>query len=370
MANILVLNPKVPFSRGGQDLLVRTLVLNLKKRGHIVDTISLPFNPLPKTGLIKQAALWRSLSLEEFAGQKVNLVIATKFPSYWARHPRKSLWLVHQHRPLYELTASRYSDLSDSPQDQTLRELLIKGDEKSLKECRYRACISKNVQKRLQHFCQISSDVLYPPLKYEELPAGRKNFNSDNIYILSVGRLCAIKRVDLVIKALPYTPPYVKLKIVGSPDEPGILEYLETEISKHDLWNRVEFIKGISDEELKELYQNALCVCFLPYDEDYGYVTLESICQGTPVITAKDSGGALEFITNMETGLVVEPKPEAVGKAISLLESNRELALKLGENGKRYIEKNKDIFLASAWDRVINLLLSPLKEDLNEREAV
>lgn len=103
MANILVLGVKVPFTSGGQEVLVKTLCQELRKRGHNTDTVELPFSVFPKESLLNQAALWRSLNLEECGGEKVDLVIATKFPSYYAKHPRKSLWLVHQHRAIYDL---------------------------------------------------------------------------------------------------------------------------------------------------------------------------------------------------------------------------------------------------------------------------
>jgi glycosyltransferase involved in cell wall biosynthesis len=38
----------------------------------------------------------------------------------------------------------------------------------------------------------------------------------------------------------------------------------------------------VSEEEIVELYANALGVCYLPFDEDYGYVTLEGMISGKP----------------------------------------------------------------------------------------
>ena len=35
---------------------------------------------------------------------------------------------------------------------------------------------------------------------------------------------------------------------------------------------------------------------FAPFDEDFGYVTLESFLAHKPVITATDAGGPLEFV--------------------------------------------------------------------------
>src|SRR4051812_34492830 len=110
MANILILGVKVPFTRGGQEVLVASLMRELRSRGHEVDTVELPFTVFPKESILNQVAMWRSLDLSEFSGKKVDLVIATKFPSYYAKHPCKSLWLVHQRREIYELYGGRFSD--------------------------------------------------------------------------------------------------------------------------------------------------------------------------------------------------------------------------------------------------------------------
>ena len=87
MATILVAGVKIPFTRGGQDVLVRTLCNELKARGHEVDTVELPLNMLPKEALLNQVAMWRLLDLRTFCGKDVDLVIATKFPTYYLQHP-------------------------------------------------------------------------------------------------------------------------------------------------------------------------------------------------------------------------------------------------------------------------------------------
>jgi len=36
----------------------------------------------------------------------------------------------------------------------------------------------------------------------------------------------------------------------------------------------------VAESEVIDLYANALGVCYLPFDEDYGYVTLEGMLSG------------------------------------------------------------------------------------------
>ncbi|RMG42354.1 MAG: glycosyltransferase [Candidatus Dadabacteria bacterium] len=356
MANILILGAKVPFTSGGQEVLVRSLEKELKARGHIVDTVELPFSVHPKESILNQCAIWRSLDLSSFGGRAVDLVIATKFPSYYARHPRKSLWLVHQRREIYDLYGTRYSDFSDDPRDEALRQMLVAGDDAVLAECAYRSGISKNVVTRLREYNELDAQVLYPPLS-----AGNAYYTKPaEDYILSVGRLCAIKRTDLIIKAMPIVHNFVKLKIVGIADEPQVMEYYKNEIDKHHLWERVEFLGRVGEQELLDLYAGALAVYYAPHNEDYGYVTLEAMASSKPVITCDDSGGVLEFVRDSENGLVVEATTDAIGHAVNKLVEDRALAEKLGRQGRLDIEKSG--LLEGGWDRVINGLLSPLEQ--------
>ena len=356
MATILVLGVKAPFTSGGAEVLVRGLVREIGARGHQVDTIELPYNPLPKEALLTQAAMWRALNLERFAGNEVDLVIATKFPSYFARAKHKSVWLVHQHRACYDLYGTRYSDFSDDPRDEALRRAIVSADTKMLGECEFVSGISRNVVERLKHYNAIAGEALYPPLPL----AGRYFGAAHENYILSVGRLCSIKRVDLMIKAMPLVHQFVKLKIVGTPDEPGISDYFNNEIDKHHLWDRVEFMGRVSDQELLDLYAKSLAVYYAPHNEDYGYVTLEAFASYKPVITAHDSGGVLEFVKHDYNGLIVDPNSDAIAKGFNSLIEDATLCQRLGENGASFIESAG--LSQAGWDHVVNSLLKPLKQ--------
>ena len=107
---VLVCETQVPFVTGGAESLVRSLVDQLRARGYLTDLVSLPFKWYPKEEILAHAAAWRLLDLSESNGRPVDLLIGTKFPSYFARHPRKVAWLIHQHRAAYELCGTEYSD--------------------------------------------------------------------------------------------------------------------------------------------------------------------------------------------------------------------------------------------------------------------
>lgn len=355
MARILVLGVKVPFTLGGQDALVNSLVRELRNRGHEADSVELPLSAETKEELLAQAAVWRTLNLDRFVGKDVDLIIATKFPCYFARHKKKSIWLVHQHRFAYELIGGRFSDFSDTAEDEAVRQLMYESDVQALGESSFVSCISKNVADRLEAFNGISSKVLYPPL-----PLGNRYRNeAPEPYILSVGRICYIKRLDYLVRAMPMVQHPVTVKVVGTPDDPTIMDYIHNEIERHHLWDRIEFLGRVSDDELLSLYAKSLAVYYAPFDEDYGYVTLEAFASGKPVIAATDSGGVLEFVTHEETGLVAQPTVESIADACNRLYRENELTERLSKNARAHVEKLG--LLEIGWDDVIDGLLSPIE---------
>ena len=90
----------------------------------------------------------------------------------------------------------------------------------------------------------------------------------------------------------------------------------------------------MATDGLVDLYAGALAVVFPPFDEDYGYVTLEAFLARKPVITTTDAGGPLEFVDDGVTGLVVEPHSRRrSAAAIARLAGNRRLAQTLGDAG-------------------------------------
>ena len=341
---VLVCETQVPLVRGGAELLVRQLVSELRQRGIAADRVSLPFKWYPKDEILPHAAAWRMLDLSESNGRPIDLVIATKFPTYFTRHPRKVCWLVHQHRAAYELCATEYSDFSHEEIDVGLRERILDLDERMLGECRSVYTISKTVTARLEKYNGLSSTPLYhPPLIAPLLSRG--NYGN---YVLSVARLERNKRVDLVVRAFAHLPSHLTLMVVG---EGSHRPLLEREAETLGIRERITFTGAVSNDELVALYRDALCLVYTPFDEDYGLATLEGFLAEKPVVTARDSGGTLEFVRDGENGLVVDPDPAAIADAVARLDSNRELAASLGANGR-------DVATAITWDSVVDRLLS------------
>jgi glycosyltransferase involved in cell wall biosynthesis len=184
--------------------------------------------------------------------------------------------------------------------------------------------------------------VYHPPVLADRITGG-----PPQDYILSVGRLETVKRHDLAIRAMAALPSPRRLVIVGDGTQHANLRRLTEELG---LVDRVAFEGAAGDERLLELYAGAIAVVYTPFDEDYGYVTLEAFLARKPVITARDSGGPLEFVTDGVNGLVCEPDPQALADAFSRLDGDPGLARSLGDAG---YERARLV----TWDGVIETLV-------------
>jgi glycosyltransferase involved in cell wall biosynthesis len=341
---ILVCETQVPFVTGGAELLVRQLVDELRTRGYEAERVSVPFKWYPKDEILAHAAAWRLLDLTESNGRTVDLVIATKFPTYFARHPRKVCWLVHQHRAAYELAGTIYSDFGHDEKDVGLKARLMALDEQMLGECVGRYTISRTVSNRLQRFNGIDSTPLYhPPLLAPRLAPGPYGG-----YVLSVARLEGNKRVDLAVRALANAPATLSMVIVGEGSHRAAIEQA---VADTGVGHRVRFLGAVDEDTLVTLYREALAVVYVPFDEDYGLVTLEAFHAAKPVVTTRDAGGTLEFVADGVTGLVADPEPASVGLALSRLAADPALTRRLGEAGRETVGR-------ITWDAVVDRLVS------------
>jgi len=341
---IAICNSQVPFVRGGAELLMESLHDELKKRDFDVDIIQIPFKWYPKQQLLNTNFAWRVLDLSESNSQKIDLVIPTKTPSYMVRHDNKVVWLVHQFRQIYDQYNTQYSSFTEA--DREIMDQLKAMDNVALKEAKKIYTISKNTADRLTRFNQMNGKVLYHPPKHY----GKYYHENYGDYILSVGRLESVKRVDLLIKSLKYTDKKLRAVIAG---QGPFLPHLKAITERNGLTDRVNFLGFVDDVELLKLYANARGVFFAPFDEDYGYITLEAFLSKVPVITTVDSGGVLEFVEDEKNGFVNKLDPEQIGKSMMRLLNDR-LCREFGQSG---FEKVKDI----NWDIVIDKLTETIR---------
>jgi glycosyltransferase involved in cell wall biosynthesis len=344
--NILICTTQVPFTTGGAESHVEGLRRALVAAGYKAEIVALPFKWYPPEEIMRGAMAWRLLDLSTANGQPVDLVIGMKFPAYLVAHKKKVLWILHQHRAAYNLWGTPFDDLSTYPEGARIREWIKHCDERFIPEAMQVFANSKTVRERLKHYNDIESEVLYhpPPL------ADKLRIGEQGDYVFYPSRLEPQKRQELLIEAMRFVRTPVKVILAGGSSDAKRYEAL---VKQHGVGNRVTMRGFVADEELVELYADALAVCYLPFDEDYGYVTLEGMLSAKPVVVAQDSGGAAELIEHGRDGMIVEPDARAIAESLDQLYSNREDVTRMGRSGRE-----KLLAMKLSWQNVVKKIIS------------
>lgn len=333
---ILVLGAQMPFMRGGAEMAMDNLVAALTGAGHQAEQVRIPV-AWDRARLFDAILAWRLVPLD------ADIVIATTFPSYFAKHPHKVVWLAHQHRPAYDLAGSPWSDIGLDDISLETQRLLADWDCRVLEEAQCLFTTSRVVGDRLLRFNGLASTPVYHPPPLSDV-LHRGPFEN---YVFAPSRFAANKRLHLTVEALAQMPSHLHAVLTG----PGALEdELVSIATRLRVRDRLEITGFIDDARMVDRFARALAVLYLPYDEDYGYVTLQAFLAGKPVITSRDSGGVLEWVEDGVNGFVTDGTPEAVADAVARLDADRDLARRLGEAGRARAATLR-------WDTVIDQLI-------------
>jgi glycosyltransferase involved in cell wall biosynthesis len=344
--NVLICTTQVPFTTGGAESHVEGLRRALVQAGHNAEVVALPFKWYPPSEIMRGVLAWRLLDLTEANGKPIDLVIGMKFPAYLVAHPRKVLWIMHQYRAAYNLWNTPFDDLANYPDGAQVREWIRQADNRLIPEARKVFANSKTVAERLRRYNNIESEPLYhPPPRAETLRTGEQGD-----YIFYPSRLEPQKRQELLIEAAQFLKTPARIILAGGCRDP---KHYESLIKKYGVGDRVCLRGFVPESEMIDLYANALGVCYLPFDEDYGYVTIEGMLSGKPIVVARDGGGATEFIEHEREGLIADPAPPAVAECIDTLYDDRARARAMGERGREKIRA-----MNLSWEHVVHSLVN------------
>lgn len=179
--------------------------------------------------------------------------------------------------------------------------------------------------------CYLGADLSrFKPLG---LPRGR--------FVLSVGALAPHKGYDFLIQALGHVPaeqrpPLVIVCNQLNPPEHAFLSQLADQLNV-----TVEFRHNASEDELVRLYNTALFTVYTPLREPFGFVPIESMACGTPVVGVRE-GGVAETIQHEQTGLLVERDAQQFAQAITRLIGDAALRQRFGAAGPSAIAQQWD----------------------------
>lgn len=329
-------------------MLAERLAQAMREGGHDVDMVRLPLNPSSPADIHRLIDFSLGEDLSRWIAPP-DVVVPLRFPAYLVKHPDKRVWLLHQLRQYYEYYEHTRA-AGNAAECDALRDRLVEVDRAALEGAARLTVMSRRISERLEKYNGMKpAPALLPPLPIEEgFYEGRQER-----YVFAPSRLEEHKRQWLLIEAMAHVKGDVKAVIGG---EGGAWVRYRERIERLGLQDRVLLTGKLSHAVLAGWYANALAVFFGPEDEDYGYITLEAMLSGKPVITCRDSGGPLEFVADGANGFVVEPDPRAIADRIDTLAGDPRRARDMGAAGAEKYRK-----LGLTWARTASVLLEERK---------
>jgi glycosyltransferase involved in cell wall biosynthesis len=283
-------------------------------------------------------------------------------PMVWFPHePLRILHDLRYEQPLEDVAATKQRELHvypkynyDSVADITYEAYLASMDlvdklghpDRVVANSRYTAGYLEGV------YGKAVRDVVYPGVNVEDFIFQP---SEENIF-LTIGQLWPHKRIKLIIEALKLVEN-AQLYIVGSGPEKQKLARIAEGMG---LENRVFFLHGLSNLEVKILFSRALAVVFMPVKEPFGIVALEAMAAGKPLIAANE-GGFVEAVDE-KCAFLVAPEPEEIAERMRFLRDNKDVARQMGEAGRERVQ-------AFTWDSASTQLLEIIESTHEEWSA-
>ena len=327
MSRIAVVTSSPPMSDGGHMVIARSLVQALRDAGHQADVIVTPQNRFGRQAS-EYLATWLTDVGVTHAGP-IDQVISLRYPSFAVRHPRHVCWLNHTMREYYDLWDRFRAGLGLRGRvKEHVRRTLIQAGRSAAADAQRRPPVravedhpeaARDVAVAAQHGALSAGAAAAVPLR----PLWRLHLHGVAAHAAEAHRpaSCAPWRI--------LRPRDLKAVIAGDGEERDRIEALIAELGVAD---RVTLAGSASPAQLVQYLANCRAVCFPPFDEDYGFVTVEAFVSQKAVVTCTDSGGPAELVEHGVNGFVCDPTPEALALRFRELMDDAALAERLGQN--------------------------------------
>jgi len=149
---------------------------------------------------------------------------------------------------------------------------------------------SINVQKRLEKYYKIKSEVIYPPVKLAQRKIKKNNASTQKYLFFS--RLVKQKGIELIIKT--FNENDKPLLVIGTSNQQKKWQRLAKQ--------NIKFLGFVDDKELPEIYKQSKALIYAAIDEDFGMIPVEIMSYGIPIIAFYD-GGTKETVLDQKTGI-------------------------------------------------------------------
>ena len=159
------------------------------------------------------------------------------------------------------------------------------------------------------------------------------------------GRLMTTASSDVPLKGLTYLLDALAKVRVERPDahlvvigQPRHRSAIPKQIEALGLTDAIEFVTGVTDERIVELYNEAELAVIPSLYEGFSLPAIEAMCSGTPLVAT--TGGALPEVagTSGETALLCKPAdPDSLAAAILTMLNDEAMRDRIGAAGRERV---------------------------------
>jgi glycosyltransferase involved in cell wall biosynthesis len=178
-------------------------------------------------------------------------------------------------------------------------------------------------------------------------------------YILVANRHEPQKKFEYVIKAMRQVLGKISgaSLIIPGPFTPITGELIN--LSKRlKIYQKVLFLRQVSEEDLQKLYREAAVHCYPAPDEDFGLGPLEAGAWGVPTV-AWNHGGPTATVKHGKTGYLAEPyKVDDYAEGIIMFLSNPKRRAEMGKAAWENVKRN------FSWKKHLDILENEIKKAL------
>lgn len=297
---------------------------------------------------------------------RYDAVLTTQPPTFLVRHQRKVAVFYHQARHFYDLSDAFIDGGFVAPAIHRAAAEAVRAIEyEGVQDVRCWLAGSIEAADRLRKYWDIPDERIAihhaPPTSFP----GRVKQHRVEGPVVNVGRVEWPKRAELFVNAIHLLKHERTAHLIGSGSRLDAARSLDAELhlnpdvegrevdrepwmdqaGARPRWSRparrpsgrIRFEGMTTNEERDRLYEEASVVVAPAYREDYGLTAIEAMIRARPVIVCRDGGGLTELVTDGVTGLIVEPKAEAVAEGIDRLVGDPVLAGRLGVAGREAV---------------------------------
>ncbi|MBM3183768.1 MAG: glycosyltransferase family 4 protein [Chlamydiae bacterium] len=191
----------------------------------------------------------------------------------------------------------------------------------------------------------------------------KKRFGFRKFTILYLGRFASEKNIETILKAvflLKERIPSFELVLVGNGIHEKALRGLAETLEISHLVKFLGFVPSI--EEVVRIYNASDVFVMMSHAETQSISAMQAFSCKIPVIAAS-AWGLKEYIQK-EAGFLIDPDNEkALAEKIFTLYSQPDLRQKMGEEGRKYVEKFSIGNIARQWEEIYEFVLRSRSSD-------